>query len=100
MSKLTSKPKLYLNVFAPVTVVFLLNNIYLMTLETPGYLIINLIFFGIVMTFSILSLRSLEEEVARVELVPAPVVSRKNNKSRAAPREKFFRQGALRNAYK
>lgn len=93
MSKLTSKPKLYLNVFVPVTTVFILNNIYLMTLETPGYLMINLISFGLVVTFSILSLRNFNVNEVRPELVPAPSALKR-------PREKFFRQGSLRNAYR
>ncbi len=94
MSKLTSKPKLYLNVFVPVTAVFIPNNIYLMTLETPGYLMINLVSFGLVVTFSILSLRKFEEKEIKSELVPAPVELKKRS------RERFFKQGSLRNVYR
>ncbi len=100
MSKLTSKPKLYLNVFAPVTIVFIVNNIYLMTLETPGYLILNLVSFGLVLTFSILSLRKFDETGSASELVHAPAELKTRNKFGTIPKERFFRQGSLRNAYR
>lgn len=69
MGKLTLKPKIYLHVFVPVTAVFILNNIYLITLEKPGYLMINLVSFGVVVTFSILSLRNFEKNVTKSESV-------------------------------
>lgn len=62
MSKVTLKPKIYLHVFVPLTIVFILNNLYLMTLEIPGYFLINLVSFGVVVTFSILSLRNFGEK--------------------------------------
>lgn len=60
MGHLTLKSKIYLHVFIPVTTVFILNNLFLISLETPGYLMINLLSFGVVITVSILSLRSLD----------------------------------------
>lgn len=65
MNKSTLKQKVYLNVFMPVTAVFILNNFVLLTLETPGYFIINLITFVTVLTVSILSLRNLSEKISK-----------------------------------
>src|SRR6476620_3337552 len=62
MKKLTLKRKVHLHVFIPVTSVFILNNLILMTLETPGYLIINLMSYGLVMSLSIYALRNFGEE--------------------------------------
>lgn len=45
-----------------MTAVFVLNNLVLLTLETPGFLVINLISYGSVVTFSIIGLRNLKAE--------------------------------------
>lgn len=47
-------------VFIPVTAVFVLNNLVLMTLETPGYFIVNLCSYGLVVSLSIMGLRKFE----------------------------------------
>lgn len=60
-----SKPKLYLHVFVPASAVFILNNVHLLTLETPGYLILNVLSFGVVITLSILCLRNFGEKETR-----------------------------------
>lgn len=62
MGKLIQKRKVYLHVFAPVTTVFILNNLMLLSLETPGYLVLNILSFGAVITLSIIGLQNMKEE--------------------------------------
>lgn len=62
MGKLTLKKKAYLHVFVPVTAVFILNNLMLLTLETPGYIVTNILTYGLVVTISIISLRNFGKE--------------------------------------
>lgn len=69
-----SKARLYLHIFAPVSAVFILNNVHLLTLETPGYLILNIVSFGVVITLSILCLRNFGEKESR----PASTVPMKS----------------------
>lgn len=45
-----------------MTAVFVLNNLVLLTLETPGYLIVNLCSYGLVMSLSLLALRKVGKE--------------------------------------
>lgn len=57
--------KILLHVYIPVTAVFILNNLVLWSLETPGHLIVNILTFGVVVSISILCLRTLEEKKSK-----------------------------------
>lgn len=59
-SRDTEMGKIYLHVFLPLTALFILNNLVLMTLDTPGYLLINLVSFGVVVSFSLIALSFLK----------------------------------------
>lgn len=54
--------KILLHVYLPVTAVFILNNLVLWTLETPGHLIVNILTYGVVVSISILCLRTLQDK--------------------------------------
>lgn len=56
MKNLTLKRRLFLHSFVPVTAVFIINNLFLLTLETPGYAIVSAVFYGIAVSISILLL--------------------------------------------
>jgi hypothetical protein len=119
--------KIYIHVFAPVSAVFILNNLVLLTLETPGYLITNLISFTAVLTVSIFSLRDINKkgpskenevldktyadlkillgECCQKESLPiakeiARICSDLGPYARVEPKKSPFKQGSLRNAYK
>lgn len=57
--------KIFLHIYLPVTAVFILNNLVLWTLETPGHLIVNILSYGVVVSISILCLRTLEEKKSK-----------------------------------
>ena len=119
--------KIYLHVFAPVSAVFILNNLVLLTLETPGYLITNLITFTVVLTVSILTLRNSRKEkpsqekaildktyadlkhllgeCCQKESLPiakelARICADLGPHAKVEPKKSPFKQGSLRNVYK
>lgn len=63
-------PKIFLHVYVPVTAVFILNNWMFLSLDRPGYLIVNILSFGVVVSISIISLQFLKVEKPEEESSP------------------------------
>lgn len=57
--------KIYLQIFGPVTALFILNNLTLVALEIPGLLIVNILSYGVIVTVAILSLKSFTKKETR-----------------------------------